>query len=73
MFWYFDNVSTHTDNNIMFENNSELQDIYLDSKLYFENQINNPRQKINAIVRVAPFMCLRKRKTVMKSFWNLSI
>ena len=42
----------------------------MDSKLSFEDHINNlckkPSQKLSTLARVAPFMYLEKKKTVMK-------
>ena len=44
----------------------------MDSKLSFGDHIKNlckkASQKLNALARVAPYMCLEKRKTVMKDF-----
>ena len=60
------------DNSIMSENNNELQGIILDSKLSFQDHINNlckkASQKLNALARAAPHLCLEKRKTVIKAF-----
>ena len=57
---------------IIFENENELLGIILDSKLSYEDHINNlckkPRKKFNVLTRVAPYMCLGKRKTVLKAF-----
>ena len=68
-----DNVSANTDNHtIISENKNELLGIILDSKLSFEDHINNickkASQKLNALARIAPYMCLEKRKTVMKAY-----
>ena len=67
-----DNVSTNIDDHaIISDNKNELLGINLDSKLSFEDHINNlfkkARQKLNALGRIAPYMCLKKRKTVMKA------
>ena len=44
----------------------------MDSTLFFEDCINNlckkANQKLNALATVIPYMCLEKRKTVMKAF-----
>ena len=68
-----DNVSANIDNHtIISENKNELLGIILDSKLSFEDHINNlckkASQKLNALARIAPYMCLEKRKTVMKAY-----
>ena len=68
-----DNVSANIDDNtITSENKNELLGIILDSKLSFEDRMNNlckkASQKFSALARVAPYMCLEKRKTVMKAF-----
>ena len=68
-----DNVIANIDNHtIISENKNELLGIILDSKLAFENHINNfckkARQKFNALARIARYMCLEKRKTVMKTY-----
>ena len=63
------NIDDHT---IISENKNELLCIILDSKLSFEDHINNlckkASQKLNALARIAPYMCLEKRKTVMKAY-----
>ena len=63
------NIDDHT---IISENKNELLGIILDSKLSFEDHINNlckkASQKLNALARIAPYMCLEKRKTVMKAY-----
>ena len=69
-----DNISaTIVDNTIISENKNEVLVIILDSKISFEDHINNPckkkkSQKLNALARVAPYMCLEKMKTIMKAF-----
>ena len=67
-----DNVNGNIDDNIIIsENKNELLGIILDSKLSFEDHINKlckKSQKFNALDRGAPYMCLEKRKTVMKAF-----
>ena len=68
-----DNVNANIDNHtIISENKNELLGIILDSKLSFEDHINNlckkASQKLNALARIAPYMCLEKRKTVMKAY-----
>ena len=67
------NVSANIDNHtIISENKNELLGIILDSKLSFEDHINNlckkARQKLTTLARIAPYMCLEKRKTVMKAY-----
>ena len=55
---------------ILSENKNELLGIILDSKISFEYHIyklcKRSIQKLNALAKVAPYMCLEKRKTVMK-------
>ena len=73
MFSGNDNVIANIDNHtIISENKNELLGIILDAKLSFEDHINNLRkkasQKLNALARIAPYMCLEKRKTVMKAY-----
>ena len=68
-----DNVSANIDNHtIISKDKNELLGIILDSKLFFEDQINKlcqkASQKLNALERIAPYMCLEKRKTVMKAY-----
>ena len=68
-----DNLSVNIDNHIITsENKNEIIGIILDSKLFFEDHKNNTckkaSQKLNALARVALYMCLKKRKTVMKAF-----
>ena len=62
------NIDDHT---IISENKNELLGIILDSKLSFQDHINNlckkASQKLNALARVAPYMCLENRKTVIKA------
>ena len=67
------NVSANIDNHtIISENKNELLGIILDSKLSFEDHINNlckkASQKLNALARIASYVCLEKRKTVMKAY-----
>ena len=67
------NVSGNTDNHsIISENKNELLGIISDSKFSFEVAINNlckkGSRKLNALSRIAPYMCLEKRKTVMKAY-----
>ena len=54
------------------EDEEVLPDITIDSNLTFENHINNickkVSQKLNALARIAPYMNLQKRRTIMKSF-----
>ena len=68
-----DNVSANIDNHtIIFENKNELQGIIQDSKLSFEGHINNfckkASQKLDALARAARYMCLERRKTVIKAY-----
>ena len=62
-------IDNHT---IISENKNELLGIILDSKVSFEDHINNlckkGSQKLNALARIAPYMCLEKRKTLMKAY-----
>ena len=67
-----DNISANiNDHTIISESKNELLGIILDSKLSFEDHINklcnNASQKLKALARVAPYMYLEKRKTVMKA------
>ena len=67
-----DNISANiNDHTIISESKNELLGIILDSKLSFEDHINklcnNASQKLKALARVAPYMCLEKRKTVMEA------
>ena len=59
------------DHSIKSENTNELLGVILDSKLCFKDHINNlnkkASQKLNALVRIAPYMCLEKGKTVRKA------
>ena len=54
------------DNTIISENKNELLGIILDSKLSFQDHINNlckkVCQKLNPLARVAPYICLEKWK-----------
>ena len=54
------------------ENKNELLGIILDSKLSFEDHRNNlckkASQKLNALARIVPYMCLEKMKAVMKAY-----
>ena len=52
-----DNVSTNIDNHtIISENKNELLGIILDSKLSFEDHINNRNKKIQKLDAVGPYM-----------------
>ena len=48
--------------------------VNIDSKLSFEKHLNiicgKARAKINALGRVAPFMNIEKRRTIMNAFFN---
>ena len=73
MFSRNDNLSANIYNHtIISKNKNEPLGIILDSKLYLGDHINNlckkASQKLNALVRIAPYMCLEKRKTVMKAY-----
>ena len=68
-----DHVSANiNDYTIISENKNEQLGIMLDSKLSFEDHINNlckkASQKLNALARIASYVCLEKRKTVMKAY-----
>ena len=67
------NIDDHT---IISDNKNELLGIVLDSKLSFEDHINNlckkASQKFNALARIVPYMCLEKMKTVMKAYEYLN-
>ena len=68
-----DNVSANIDDHtIISKTKNELLCIILDSKISFGDQINNlckkTSQKLNALARIAPYISLEKRKTVMKAY-----
>ena len=68
-----DNVGANIDDHIIIsEKKNELLGILLDSKPSFKDHINSlckkSSQKLNALARVAPYMCLKKRGTVMKVY-----
>ena len=72
-----DNLSGNIDDNtIISENKNEQLGIILDSKLSFENHINNlckkASQKLNALVRVTSYMCLKKKENSSESICNIS-
>ena len=54
------------------EDEQILLGITIDSNLTFENHIRNickkASQKLNALARIAPYMNIQKRRTIMKSF-----
>ena len=54
------------------EDQQVLLGITIDSNLTFENHINSickkASQKLNALARIAPYMNIQKRRTIMKSF-----
>ena len=54
------------------EDEQVLLGITIDSNLPFENHIRNickkASQKLNALAKIAPYMNIKKRKTIMKSF-----
>ena len=66
--------ATTTIDNIYIESEDEqvLLGITIDSNLTFENHINSickkASQKLNALARIAPYMNIQKRRTIMKSF-----
>ena len=73
LFWSNYTVSANIDDHaIVSDNKNELLGIILDSKLSFEDHINNlckkASQKLNALARIASYVCLEKRKTVMKAY-----
>ena len=75
-----DNVSANIDNHtIISENKNELLGIMLDSKLSFEDHINNLCKKasqiLNALARIAPYMCLENsyESICSISIWILSL
>ena len=63
------NIDYHT---ITSEYKNELLSVTLDSKLYFVDHINNLckklSQKLNALSKVATYMCLEKKKKIMETF-----
>ena len=64
-----DNVSANIDDHtIISENKNELLGIILDSKLSFQDHINNlckkASQKLNALARVARYVCLEKQENL---------
>ena len=67
------NISCYIDDHIIISGNKkDLLGIILDLKLSFDDHINNlcekTSQKLNALVRITPYMCLEKRETVMKGY-----
>ena len=65
-----DNVSANIDDHtIICENKNELIGIILDSKLTFEDHINNlckkASQKLNALARIAPYGSIYKISQVL--------
>ena len=66
--------ATATIDNSYIESEDEqvLLGITIDSNLTFENYINSickkASQKLNALARIAPYMNIQKRRTIMKSF-----
>ena len=54
------------------EDEQVLLGITIDSNLIFESRINSickkANQKLNALARMAPYMNIQKRRTIMKSF-----
>ena len=66
--------ATATIDNSYIESEDEqvLLGITIDSNLTFENHINSickkASQKLNALARIAPYMNIQKRRTIMKSF-----
>ena len=71
-------LSANINNNtIISENMNELLGAILDSTLSFEDDINSffkkTSEKLNALATVSPYMCLDKRKTVMKAICNISV
>ena len=66
-------ATTTIDNNyIESENEQVLLGIRIDSNVTFENHINSickkASQKLNALARIAPYMNIQNRITIMKSF-----
>ena len=66
-------ATTMIDNSyIESEDEQVLLGITIDSNLTFENHINSickkTSQKLNALGRIAPYMNIQKRRTIMKSF-----
>ena len=72
-----DNVRANIDNTLISENKNELLGIIFDSKLSFEDHINNlckkVSQKRNASARVVLYMCLEKKENIYESICNISI
>ena len=68
--------ATATIDNSYIESEDEqvLLGITIDSNLTFENLINcickKSSQKLNALARIAPYINIQKRKTILKSFSN---
>ena len=66
-------ANTTIDNSyIESEDEQVLLGITIDSNLTFENHINSickkASQELNALARIAPYMNIQKRRTIMKSF-----
>ena len=74
--FFFDGLTWNSEkgrksaNTILSEIKNELLGMILDSKLSFEDHINNfnkkSSQKLNALARVAPYICLKKGKQLWK-------
>ena len=65
-------TSTIGNSYIESEDEQVLQGITIDSNLTFENHISSickkASQKINALARIAPYVNIQKRRTIVKSF-----
>ena len=65
-------TATIDNSDIASEDEQVLLGITIDSKLTFENHINSickkSSQKSNSLARIAPYMNIQKRGTIMKSF-----
>ena len=68
----FKATATIDHNHIESENEKVLLGITTDSNLHFERHINSickkARQKLNALVRIAPCRNIQKQRTIVKSF-----
>ena len=66
-------LTSNIDNNIIeSEEKQELLDVIIDSRLTFEEHVNNlckkASQKLNALARISSYMDIPKRRIIFKSF-----
>ena len=68
-------LTSNIDNNIIeYEEKQELLGVIIDSRLTFEEHVNNickkASQKLNALARISSYMDIPKRRIIFKSFKN---